>query len=185
MIISNRRLFFDLYRENIDANHVITNSEVKSIDELIDLINNSSDIFTKSQWAYFLATLFHETNGTLEPVIEAYWLSEEWRKKNLRYYPYYGRGFVQITWLKNYQIFSKLLGIDLVKTPELACNKEISFKIAVMGMKKGLFTGKKISDYVNEMKCDYVSARKVINGTDKQSLVAKYAELFLNILSKM
>src|SRR5438045_92240 len=52
--------------------------------------------------AYGLATAWHETAAQMQPVREAYWLSEDWRKANLRYFPWYGRGFVQITWQANY-----------------------------------------------------------------------------------
>ena len=57
----------------------------------------------KARWptawcAYGLATAWWETNKTMQPVREAYWLSEAWRKPNLRYYPHYGRGYVQLTW---------------------------------------------------------------------------------------
>lgn len=44
----------------------------------------------KTQIAYVLATVFHETGHTWKPVKEAYWFSEAWRKQNLRYFPYYG-----------------------------------------------------------------------------------------------
>lgn len=57
----------------------------------------------KSQIAYVLATVEWETAKTFKPVREAFWLSEAWRKKNLRYYPFYGRGYVQLTWEKNYK----------------------------------------------------------------------------------
>jgi hypothetical protein len=50
-----------------------------------------------------LGTAFLETNHTMVPVREAYWVSEAWRKAHLRYYPWYGRGLVQCTWEKNYQ----------------------------------------------------------------------------------
>ena len=43
-----------------------------------------------TQIAYVLATVEHETANTFKPIKEAYWLSENWRKRNLRYYPYYG-----------------------------------------------------------------------------------------------
>ena len=45
-----------------------------------------------------LATVEWETNKTFQPVREAYWLNEDWRRAHLKYYPYYGRGFVQLTW---------------------------------------------------------------------------------------
>lgn len=67
-------------------------------------------------------TVFHETAHTFLPVKEAYWLSEEWRKKNLRYFPFYGRGYLQTTWKVNYQYYSKLLGVDFVNNPDLMMN---------------------------------------------------------------
>ena len=71
----------------------------------------------KPQMAYVLATVEWETNKTFKPVKEAYWLSEDWRRANLRYYPYYGRGFVQLTWKNNYATYGQLLGVDLVNEP--------------------------------------------------------------------
>jgi len=133
------------------------------------------------QIRYILATVQHETANTFKPVKEAYWLSEGWRKRNLRYYPYYGRGLVQITWKYNYKKFSKLLSerfnedIDLVKYPKLALNEEYAIFILVYGMKHGTFTGKKISDYINRKKHDYRRARRVINGLDKAKKIARIA----------
>ncbi len=45
-----------------------------------------------TQIAYVIATVEWETGNTFKPVKEAYWLSEDWRRRNLRYYPYFGRG---------------------------------------------------------------------------------------------
>jgi hypothetical protein len=45
-----------------------------------------------TQVAYVLATTEWETAQTFKPVREAFWLSEDWRRRNFRYYPYYGRG---------------------------------------------------------------------------------------------
>ena len=66
------------------------------------------NITNKNQIKYIIATVQHETNNTFKPIKEAYWLSEGWRKRNLRYYPYYGRGYVQITWRENYEKFSNI-----------------------------------------------------------------------------
>ena len=80
----------------------------------------AQDVALATQIAYVLATVQWETAQTFRPVREAFWLSEDWRRRNLRYYPYYGRGFVQITWKNNYEKYSKLLGVDLVNNPDLA-----------------------------------------------------------------
>lgn len=128
------------------------------------------------QQRYVLATVEHETNNTFQPVREAYWLSEAWRKAHLRYYPYYGRGYVQITWERNYALFGKLLGLDLVGNPDLAMEPEHAAYILVVGFRDGLFTGKKLADYINVSRDDYLGARRCINGTDKATLIASYVK---------
>ena len=133
-------------------------------------------IIQVEQIQYVLATVEHETNGTFKPVKEAYWLSEKWRKKNLSYYPYYGRGFVQITHKENYEKFGELLDIDLVKEPDLALEFDNALFILIYGMKKGLFTGKKLSDYFSKNGSNFIGARKIINGTDKSKKIAVLAQ---------
>lgn len=130
----------------------------------------------RNQLAYVLATAYWETARTMKPVREAYWLSEQWRKKNLRYYPWYGRGFVQLTWDYNYVKASKKLGIDFTKNPDKVMEPKASAEILVLGSKEGWFTGKKLSDYITLRKSDYWNARRIINGTDKASTIADLAK---------
>jgi len=133
-------------------------------------------IVNEAQIAYVIATAEWETNHTCRPVREAYWLSEDWRKKHLRYYPYYGRGYVQLTWETNYKKFGKLLGIDLVNNPDRALEPEHAVKILVIGMRDGLFTGMSLDDCTDsEGTVDYVKARRIINGTDKDEVIASMA----------
>ena len=133
---------------------------------------------SKEQCAYVLATTYHETAKTMEPVKEAYWLGEGWRKENLRYYPWYGRGYVQITWKRNYVKAGEELGLDLTSDPDTVMKPEISTEILVRGMKGGWFTGKKLDDYINDNKKDYVNSRRIVNGTDKANDIALYAEMY-------
>jgi hypothetical protein len=49
-------------------------------------------------------------------------------------------------------------------------------------MSKGLFTGKKLSDFISGDACDYKNARKIINGLDQAALIAQYALTFEGIL---
>jgi len=65
-------------------------------------------------------TVAIETASTFAPVREAFWMDEAWRAVNLRYYPYYGRGFIQLTWTSNYQAAGDAIGIDLVSVPDRA-----------------------------------------------------------------
>lgn len=180
----DRKIFFDLYRQNLDPNRKLDQSEVDALTTFLNFFERDIKMFSIKQWAYVFATVFHETGATFLPVIEAHWLSEAWRKKNLQYYPYYGRGYVQITWDYNYKAYSKKLAIDLLNNPELSMIPENSWFILVDGFKNGVFTGKKISGYINDKKADYKNARRIINGTDKAVLIASYAVLFESILEK-
>lgn len=130
----------------------------------------------RNQAAYILATAYWETARTMEPVKEAYWLSEDWRRKNLRYYPWYGRGFVQLTWEANYKRAKEELGIDFVGDPNKALEADPASRVLVIGSMEGWFTGKKISDYITLKKSDFFNARRVINGRDKASDIAQIAK---------
>jgi len=131
-----------------------------------------------AQAAYVLATARWETNHTLEPVREAYWLSEGWRERNLRYYPWYGRGYVQLTWEENYARAGKILGCDLTTDPDAALQASVAADVIVAGMAEGWFTGKKMSTYLNGARKDYRNARRIVNGTDKAVEIAEIAEAY-------
>lgn len=136
----------------------------------------------KAQIAYVLATTEWETNKTFQPVREAYWKTEDWRRRNFRYFPYYGRGYVQLTWKNNYAKYGQLLNLDLVRHPDLAMDPAAATFIIVHGFKTGAFTGRKISDYINPLQVDFINARRCINGTDRAADIARLAERYLAIL---
>lgn len=134
----------------------------------------------RNELAYVLATTDWETNKTFEPVREAYYLgskAEAYRKK-LRYYPWYGRGFVQLTWEENYVKAGKRLGVNLTSNPDKAMDPEIAAEILVVGMKEGWFTGKKLSDYITLQKSDFLNARRIVNGMDKAKEIEALAKQY-------
>lgn len=136
--------------------------------------------------AYALATTYHETGRTMKPI-------EEWGKGEGRPYgepdpqtgqTYYGRGYVQLTWLDNYIKAMETTydhnwrkgKVDFVDKPELALVPFYAAQITVSGMSDGWFTGKKFSDYISpDGSYDYINARRIINGTDKAETIAAYA----------
>lgn len=141
---------------------------------------------TSPQIAYVLATVKHETANTFLPIKEygqgkgrPYGLPDPHTKL-----VYYGRGYVQLTWKYNYYKMGQLLKQPLVSNPDLALRPDIALDILIEGMKRGMFTGKKLSDYINDEKVDYVGARRIINGTDKAELIASYAKQFEEDLRK-
>jgi predicted chitinase len=138
-----------------------------------------------TQIAYVLATVEHETADTFKPVREAFWLSEDYRRRNLWYYPYYGRGYVQLTHKANYQTYSRILGIDLIGNPDKVMEPKIALFILVDGMAKGRFTGKYLGQYVNTSSTDFAGARRVVNGTDRAHHIANLAQNWLSKISSL
>lgn len=185
----------------------LTSSQVSEIEFMVNEFDKDKSV-SYPQAAYMLATAWHETAARMLP-IEEYGQGKNrtygtWYRnskdqlysfkdgsKTTAYlsddYPhlYYGRGYVQLTWYFNYEIASKKIGVDFLNNPDLVMNKNHAVKIMVQGMKDGWFTGKKLSDYINQSKKDYEGARRIINGTDKAKLIAGYAETFEKALRSM
>jgi putative chitinase len=149
------------------------------------------------QLAYLLATTYHETAGTMRP------LEEYGRGKGYDYgkmldmgkgpgrrvactappHFYYGRGYVQLTWLSNYRAAGRKLGLDLAGNPALALQPDVAARILVRGIVEGWFTGKKLSQYFTPLGADPVQARRTVNGLDKAELIAGYHVKFLHALT--
>ncbi|MBB4347920.1 glycoside hydrolase family 19 protein [Aliirhizobium cellulosilyticum] len=91
---------------------------------------------------------------------------------------YRGRGYCQITGKDNYGKFSDLLGIDLVANPDLALTDDVAGKIITIGMRDGIFTGKRLGDYFTSNGSDWVNARRIINGLDRANDIAGYGKKF-------
>ena len=173
----NRESFFKRIR--IALFDKLTQGQVDSINAIIDEIE-SQNVTDKKHIAYIFATAYHEgvklkTMERIMPVKEG---GGENYLRSKKYYPYYGRGFVQLTWDYNYKKYSNIMGIDFVAHPDLVMELKASAFILVHGMVHGVFTGKKLSDYTT-----FVPMRKIINGTDKANLIASHANAFLTALN--
>lgn len=147
--------------------------------------------------SYALATAWLETGYTMQPVKEAFWVknAEAYRKKHFRYWPYYGRGYIQLTWLDNYKRatahFRDVLGIkvDFVANPDLVMIPEYAAIIMFVGMEQGWFTGKRFDTYLDgidesdvEDREEFRKARRIINGTDRDDDIAEFAITFEHAL---
>lgn len=183
--------FFSSSRKSLYGG-LLKQSQVNGLNQLA----SSWEIYgddDKRRFAYVLATAFHETAKTMEPIHErggkAYFTRLYEHRKDLgNTLPgdgakFHGRGYVQITGRRNYRYWSRKLGIDLIDFPDLTLNPVHAGRIIVQGMMDGTFTGKKLADYINAEDCDFVVARRIVNGLDKASLIAGYARLFEAALS--
>lgn len=183
----NRAAFFDAIRPLFGG---LKQSQVRGLEILLAAV----DGLPVRHQAYDLATAFHETRATMEPVREALAdtdaeavrrLERAWAKGQLPWVrtPYwradkdgkhwFGRGYVQLTHKVNYEKAGKRLGVDLVSDPSAALSPMLAARILVQGMSEGWFTGVKLSDCTN-----YRDMRKVVNGMDKADLIAGYAVKF-------
>lgn len=181
----DRVTFYDIVRRKLFAG-TLTQDQVDGINAVLDEWERRK--ITDLRWlAYMLATDKHETNATMQAVREAYWLTEEWRKAHLRYWPFYGRGLVQLTWEENYRKMGAFLDLPLVENPDLALELGAAVTIMFEGMLRaetgvGDFTGHSLEMYFSGTKDDPIGARKIINGTDKAPLIAGYHYDFLAAL---
>lgn len=166
--------------------------------EQVDGFNAVLKAIGEARWpiawaAYGLATAWWETARTMQPVKEAYWLPESWRKKNLRYFPHYGRGYLQITWLDNYKWADRELGLNgaLLADLDKAMEPEIAAAILVRGMEQGAFSKdrkgpRSLARYLPKdrkaTKEEFRLARPIINIMDKASEIAALAVKFQDAL---
>lgn len=135
--------------------------------------------------AYVLATIYHETAHTMQPIAE-------YGKGAGRPYGepdpetgqiYYGRSYEQLTWRVNYDRAQRVIvnletlacDVPLVMQPDLLLKPVNAIQSILNGMINGWYTGKKLADYLNADTTDYVNARRIINGTDKADTIAAYA----------
>lgn len=164
--------FFDFLRSNKMLGPTLEDSEWKGCEAIIRaFVTNGSPI---SHCAYALATAYLETNSTMQPVRESYWLSTAAAERYAtRMYDingarpakarelgnltpgdgakFMGRGYVQLTGRKNYERATKKLlalgfDVDLGAKPELAMRPDLAAVIMVFGMTEGWFTARKLSD---------------------------------------
>lgn len=76
-----------------------------------------------------------------------------------------------------------IIGVNLVKNPEKALDIDIAAQVLLIGMIRGIFTGKKLSDYFKPGTADWLNARRIVNGTDKANLIADYSKQYYAALS--
>jgi hypothetical protein len=177
----DRKIYFDEVRELLFSG-TLTQQQVDG--QTVILAVWEYQKLTDLRWlAYMLATVFHECATRMWPITEA---GSQAYLQGKDYWPYIGRGFVQLTWEDNYRRASVELGLvddrDLVAHPEMALDSLIATRVLFMGMSEGWFTGKRLSDYFDADTDDPVNARQIINGNDCDAKIADYYHDFLEAL---
>lgn len=200
--------FYDWLRENDMLGPKINDDEFEGCDRIIKAC--AKDRWGISWVAYALGTAYHEVNGTMQPIKEiggpAYFTrmydirgSRPAKARELgNLQPgdgakFAGRGYVQLTGRTNYDRATKKLramgfSVDLVADPERAKDPEIAAAVLVAGMREGWFTGRDIADDLPAAgparAAQFVASRDIINGRDKDTLIAEYAMDFQTALQE-
>jgi putative chitinase len=185
----DRKTFFEGVRASLFAGN-LTQSQVDGMNYLLDIWEmyfEKENPRDGNVWlAYCMATVFHETARTMQPI-------EEYGKGKGKPYGvpvgpygqiYYGRGHVQLTWEDNYkkgqqrldQVYNVIA--ELHPKPQLMLQNEISALVLYDGMSAGWFTGVGLPKYFNSTTEDPVNARRIVNGTDQASTIAGYYSKF-------
>jgi len=158
----------------------LTQLQVDSIDAILNEIDKQG-ITDIRQMAYIFATAYWEAHNPKKPDLRLTPMREfggETYLKSKKYYPYFGRGFSQLTWHYNYKKEGARLGLDLLNNPDLILDVPVAANSHVYCMRHGSYTGKKLSDYINDKTCDYQNARRIVNGKDKATEIASIAQKF-------
>jgi hypothetical protein len=184
MMTMDAKRFFSAIRGTLFGGR-LSQAQVSGIENILIGAKASAPDCDGRQLAYMLASCFHETAKKMVPVREtlagdddtviarlnAAYAAGRLPQVRLPYWErdkegkaWFGRGLIQITHRRNYQLMSVVTGYNLVRKPELALDPKISVEILVCGMREGSFTGYKLSDNFNERQCDWIGARKIVNG---------------------
>ncbi len=180
----NKGAFYKTVRARLGS---LTQSQVDGFEHILTAIDGAP----LSHQAYMLATAWHETAKTMQPVREAFNLSEAWRKKNLRYWPWYGRGYVQTTWERNYaRLDAEAATAGLTKPGEILANPDLAMRpdIAAFALRRGMeegwydAQGKTMAQRLPmkgvATRAQYINARYLVNIQDKADDIEDYAQTF-------
>lgn len=161
------------------------------LDGLLSMVDVDTGLVELRWAAYILATIKFESGNTWLP------LEERDKGRGRRYADtvvltdpegrryrnaYYGRGYVQITWEHNYRTMGEILKNRLRYEPDLALEPSVSYQILSASMRRGMFTGRRLGQYINDTTCDYVNARRIVNGLDRAQRIAADAVRMEKIL---
>lgn len=131
------------------------------------LENDNRYNLSKPQLAYLLATVDYQTRGTFSANSEEQLPlgidhPEDILAQNLRASGFHGRGYSGLRGKDLYIGMSQIVGQDLVNNPAKLSDPQVSYNVFIEGVMNGLFTGKRLTDYINAQQSDFYNARNTM-----------------------
>ena len=185
---------FAMYSQKIDDQFLADFAKVLNIELTVAQVNAIKLILFECDFygitdarmvAYILGTCYHECRFMSIREIRAMPGTAVWKMQNRYWHTgFFGRGYCQLTWEKNYRKFTPIVGVDLVANPDAALIPKIGATILVYGMYKGMFSGVGLTKYFPPPPAQpkWLGARRIVNGTFQADLVAKAAKKILPLL---
>lgn len=180
--LADSAAFFASVRESFGA---LRQAQVDGFNALLDAMGEAG--WSTAWTAYGLATAWHETAQTMQPIAEyGKGAGRPYGAKDATGQAPYGRGYVQLTWAANYKRAAEEVGEPKLATDyDLAMRPDLAAKILVSGMSEGWFAGKGLRAYLPAevgRAEQFVEARRIINGTDRAQQIANQALQFQRAL---
>jgi len=164
----DRTKYFDTIRESVFGGSM-TQEQVDGQEAILTRFEQYCEPQDHRWLAYELATVYHECATRMVPVKE---YGSDSYLQSKPYYPYVGRGLVQLTWDYNYDSMGQMIGCNLMgSNMDLALTDDptttppyIASTIMFEGMCRGSFRPpNNLSAFFNENTEDPVGARAIIN----------------------
>jgi putative chitinase len=203
-----RKLFYDSVRGSLFKGN-LAQKQVDGMEAILNFWESPSveptgdfkvhwDIRSLGWLSYMLATTYHETAFTMQPISEIggrdYFTKLYEGRRDLGNTQrgdgakFHGRGYVQLTGRRNYSVMTPVVRNfyqdcpDFTENPEAVKVPEYAAVVMFYGMFLGSFTGRALKHYIGDpakgQTVDFHNARRIINGLDRAAEIKGYAEKF-------